>query len=103
MFGLTVSPLELIVRSAIVYLVFFLLLRVSGKRELGQFTLFDLALVLLAANALQPAMTGPDSSVTGGLIVIATLFVVTSIIGAAARPGAMGAPVPAVRADDHRA
>lgn len=81
MFGLTVSPLELVVRSAIVYLVFFLLLRVSGKRELGQFTLFDLALVLLAANALQPAMTGPDSSVTGGLIVIATLFVVTSIIG----------------------
>jgi uncharacterized membrane protein YcaP (DUF421 family) len=81
MFQLTISPLELVIRSAVVYLAFFLLLRISGKRELGQFTLFDLALVLLAANALQPAMTGPDSSVTGGLIVLATLFVVTSVIG----------------------
>jgi uncharacterized membrane protein YcaP (DUF421 family) len=81
MFQLTISPMELVVRSAVVYLAFFLLLRISGKRELGQFTLFDLALVLLAANALQPAMTGPDSSVTGGLIVLATLFVVTSVIG----------------------
>jgi len=81
MFDLTVSPLELVVRSVVVYLAFFLLLRISGKRELGQFTLFDLALVLLAANALQPAMTGPDSSVAGGLIVLATLFAMTTLIG----------------------
>jgi len=81
MFGLTLSPLELVIRSVVVYLAFFLLLRISGKRELGQFTLFDLALVLLAANALQPAMTGPDSSVTGGLIVLATLFAITTLIG----------------------
>jgi len=81
MFGLTLSPLELVIRSVVVYLAFFLLLRISGKRELGQFTLFDLALVLLAANALQPAMTGPDSSVAGGLIVLATLFAITTLIG----------------------
>ena len=46
-----------------------------GKREIGQFTLFDLALVLLAANALQPAITGPDASIPGGLIVVLTIFI----------------------------
>ena len=74
MFDLGVQPLELIARTALVYLVFILVLRVFGKRELGQFTIFDLALLLLAANALQPAMTGPDTSVAGGLVILATVF-----------------------------
>jgi uncharacterized membrane protein YcaP (DUF421 family) len=39
-------------------------LRVFGKREVGQFTLYDLVFILLVANALQPAMTGTDTSVT---------------------------------------
>jgi len=69
-----VHPLELVVRTAIVYVIFVAVLRVFGKRELGQFTIFDLALLLLAANALQPAMTGPDSSVAGGLVILATIF-----------------------------
>ncbi|MFI5261370.1 MAG: DUF421 domain-containing protein [Candidatus Limnocylindrales bacterium] len=80
MFQLTVSPLELVLRTLIVYGIFFVLLRLSGKRELGQFTIFDLALVLLAANALQPAMTGPDSTVTGGLIVLITIFALSGAI-----------------------
>ena len=74
MWSLTLSPLELVLRSAIVYLVFLVALRLSGKRELGQFTIFDLALVLLASNALQPAITGPDASIPAGLIIVATLF-----------------------------
>jgi len=48
-------------------------LRVFGKREVGQFTLYDLVFVLLVANALQPAITGPDNSVGGGLVLILTL------------------------------
>ena len=74
MFVATVNPLELVARTAIVYAVFILVLRAFGKRELGQFTIFDLALLLLAANALQPAMTGPDTSVGGGLVILATIF-----------------------------
>ncbi len=66
---------ELIVRAVLIYAVFFGALRLFGKREIGQFTLFDLALVLIAANALQPAITGPDTSVLGGVVVILTLFV----------------------------
>ena len=74
MWQLGIPPLELVARTVIVYLLFFGALRLFGKREIGQFTLFDLALVLLAANAVQPAVTGPDSSVTGGAIILATIF-----------------------------
>ncbi|MHB8393342.1 MAG: DUF421 domain-containing protein [Candidatus Dormibacteria bacterium] len=72
---LAIPPWDLILRSASIYLVLLIALRVFGKRELGQMTIFDLVLVLLVANAVQPAMTGPDSSLLGGLLIIGTLFV----------------------------
>jgi uncharacterized membrane protein YcaP (DUF421 family) len=56
-------------------------LRLFGKREVGQFTLFDLVFVLLVANAVQPSMTGPDASLTGGLIIIATLLLLNFSVG----------------------
>ena len=83
MWELGVAPLEIVVRTAIIYLLFLLFLRLSGKRQLGQFTLFDIALVLLAANALQPAMTGPDQSVLGGLIIIITIFTLNRLVAEA--------------------
>lgn len=67
-------------RSALVYVVFLVGLRLFGKREVGQFTFFDLALVLLLANALQPAMTGPDTTVGAGLIIIAVLLVINYLL-----------------------
>jgi uncharacterized membrane protein YcaP (DUF421 family) len=82
MWTLGTPPLELVIRAAIIYIVFFGALRLFGKREIGQFTLFDLSLVLLAANALQPAMTGPDASITGGLIVILTIFAINRSLAA---------------------
>lgn len=83
MWELGVNPLELVARSAVMYALFFGALRLSGKREIGQFTLFDLALVLLVANALQPAMTGADQSVTGGAIILTTIFVLNRIVSEA--------------------
>ena len=72
---------ELVVRSIAVYLVLLLGLRVFGKREVGQFTLFDLVFVLLVANAVQPAMTGPDSSLFGGVIIVFSLLSANWIVG----------------------
>jgi uncharacterized membrane protein YcaP (DUF421 family) len=80
MWQLTVSPLDLVIRSVLVYVLFLAALRLAGKRELGQFTIFDLALVLLAANALQPAITGPDASLPGALIIVLTLFVLNRLV-----------------------
>jgi uncharacterized membrane protein YcaP (DUF421 family) len=72
--------LELVIRASVIYLVLLIGLRLFGKREIGQFTLFDLVFILLVANAVQPAMTGPDSSLTGGLIIIAILILLNFAI-----------------------
>lgn len=80
-----VAPLELVVRSVVVYAIFLVALRVSGKRELGQFTLFDFAAVLLAANALQPAMTGPDASLPGAVVILVSLFALNRLVAMARR------------------
>ncbi len=81
MFHLGVPAWELVVRSLAVYVALLVALRVFGKREVGQFTLYDLVLVLLVANAVQPAMTGPDSSLLGGIVIIAALVAVNFVIG----------------------
>jgi uncharacterized membrane protein YcaP (DUF421 family) len=72
--------LQLVVRTVLVYLFFLVAMRAFGKREVGQFTMPDLVLVLLAANALQPAITGPDSSLGGAGIILATMFLLNSVV-----------------------
>ena len=67
---------QIIVRTAVIYLAVFAGLRLMGKRELGQMTLFDLVVVLLIANAAQNAMVGPDTSLPGGVLAVCTLLVV---------------------------
>ena len=75
MFSLGVSAWSIVARTAVVYLVVLLGLRLAGKRELGQMTPFDLVVILLVANAVQNAMVGPDTSLSGGLIAAAVLIV----------------------------
>ncbi len=74
MFSLDISGWSIVARTAIVYLALLAGLRLAGKRELGQMTPFDLVVILLIANAVQNAMVGPDTSVTGGLIAAGVLI-----------------------------
>jgi uncharacterized membrane protein YcaP (DUF421 family) len=69
-FNLALPWWELIIRAAVIYAALLIALRVFGKREIGQFTLYDLVFLLLVVNALQPAITGPDTSLVGGGILI---------------------------------
>jgi uncharacterized membrane protein YcaP (DUF421 family) len=85
MWQLTLSPVELVARTALVYAAFLVALRVFGKRELGQFTIFDLALVILAGNALQPAITGPEASIPGAVIIIVSIFALNRAVVEARR------------------
>ncbi|HZL07016.1 MAG TPA: YetF domain-containing protein [Coriobacteriia bacterium] len=76
------TPLLLIVaRTLAVYIVMVLGLRFSGKREIGQFTSFDLVVVLLIANAVQNAMVGPDNTLMGGLVAAVTLLAANWAVG----------------------
>jgi uncharacterized membrane protein YcaP (DUF421 family) len=74
MFSLDVSGWSIVLRTVIVYVALLLGLRLAGKREMGQMTPFDLVVILLIANAVQNAMVGPDTSVTGGLIAAGVLI-----------------------------
>lgn len=72
--------LVIALRAAIIYVAVLVGLRLTGKREVGQMTPFDLVLLLLIANAVQNAMTGPDTSVTGGLVAAGTLLAMNTLI-----------------------
>ncbi len=78
--GLT-SALGIVVRTVAVYVVVLVGLRLVGKREIGQVTVFDLVLLLLIANAVQNAMLGPDTSLTGGILAALVLLLVDAAIG----------------------
>lgn len=67
-------------RTAIIYIVVLLGVRLSGKREVGQMTPFDLTLLLLISNAVQNAMTGSDTSLAGGIIAACTLLVLNYFV-----------------------
>lgn len=67
--------IDIVVRSAVVYLAIIIGLRIAGKRHLGQLTIPDFVLILLISNAVQNAMVGNDSSLSGGLLAAGTLLV----------------------------
>jgi len=73
-------PLQIALRTAVIYLVVLIGVRLSGKREVGQMTPFDLTLLLLLSNAVQNAMTGPDTSLMGGVVAAATLLVLNYFV-----------------------
>lgn len=81
MFTVSLSTLvEILLRTVVVYLVILVGLRLAGKREIGQMTVFDLVVLLLIANAVQNAMVGPDTSLTGGILAAVVLLFVNSLI-----------------------
>jgi uncharacterized membrane protein YcaP (DUF421 family) len=73
MFNMAVAWWELIVRAAVVYVFLLVLLRLTGKRQVGQLAPFDLVLLLVLSNAVQNSMNAGDNSLVGGLISAATL------------------------------
>jgi uncharacterized membrane protein YcaP (DUF421 family) len=81
MFNLTLlSSLGIIVRTLIIYIVILVGLRLSGKREIGQMTVFDLVVLLLIANAVQNAMVGPDTTLVGGILAAVVLLLVNAAV-----------------------
>jgi uncharacterized membrane protein YcaP (DUF421 family) len=81
MFNVTLSTLtEILLRTTAVYLVVLIGLRLAGKREIGQMTVFDLVVVLLISNAVQNAMVGPDTSLVGGLLAAVALLLINASV-----------------------
>ena len=81
MFTMSLSWWELILRGVVVYVFLIILLRITGKRQVGQLAPFDLVLLLVLSNAVQNSMNGGDNSLVGGLVSAATLVALNWIVG----------------------
>lgn len=72
--------LQIALRTGVIYLLVLIGVRLSGKREVGQMTPFDLTLLLLLSNSVQNAMTGPDTSLLGGAVAAGTLLILNYLV-----------------------
>jgi uncharacterized membrane protein YcaP (DUF421 family) len=80
LFQVGVPVLEKIIRPILVYFFLVLVLRLAGKRELGQINTFDLVVLLTLSNTVQNAIIGHDDSLSGGLIGATTLLMVNGLV-----------------------
>lgn len=69
-----VGLLAIVAKTTVIYLFLVIGLRLLGKRELGQMSVYDLVLIIVLANAVQNAMVGSDTTLGGGLAAAITLL-----------------------------
>lgn len=81
MFDIAVPWWHLVVRGLVIYLFLIILLRISGKRQIGQLSPFDLVLLLILSNSVQNSMNAGDNSLIGGMISATTLVVINYLVG----------------------
>ena len=74
LFQLSAPWWHFVLRACAIYVLVMVLVRVSGKRAVGQFTPFDLVLLILIGNAVQNGINGGDNSLTGAAIMATTLI-----------------------------
>lgn len=74
---------ELVLRATVVYALLLLLIRLSGRRTVGQFTPFDLLVIMLLSESVSNSLTAGDESLLAGLISAATLMGWNSLVAVA--------------------
>lgn len=72
---------HLLIRAAVVYVFVLILLRLSGKRQIGQMGPAEFVALLLVSNAVQNSMNGGDNSITGGLVLAAVIMGLSGLLG----------------------
>lgn len=79
-FGISVSPWELIIRGSAMYLFLYLLFRVVIRRRVGSIGMADILILVIVADASQNGMSGEYRSVTEGAILVGTIIAWTQLI-----------------------
>ena len=75
-----ISIAEKLLRSVVVYAFLLIAFRITGKRQVGQLTPFDLVVLLVISNVVQNAVIGNDNSLVGGLIGATAILVVNYLV-----------------------
>src|SRR5690606_4946586 len=81
LFDLAMPWWAFVLRTVAVYFILLAMLRLSGKRTVGQFTPFDLLVIVLLGTAVQNSLIGEDYSLLGGLLLAATLIACNWLVG----------------------
>lgn len=81
MFKLTVSPVDIVLRTIVVYAVVLFLLRIAGRKQVAQMGPTGFVAMLLITNAVQNSMNAGDNSLLGGLISAITLVILSRVVG----------------------
>ena len=68
------GALVIAAKTAAIYVFLVVSLRLFGKRQLGQLSLYDLVLVIILGNAVQNAMINNDNTLGGGLVAATVLL-----------------------------
>jgi uncharacterized membrane protein YcaP (DUF421 family) len=77
----SLSTAHLLIRAGVVYLFVLVLLRLSGKRQIGQMGPAEFVALLLVSNAVQNSMNGGDNSITAGLVLASVIMALSGFIG----------------------
>src|ERR1700761_9083272 len=72
--------MDLVIRAAVVFFFVFLVTRVVGRRQLSELEPFDLILLVVVGDLVQQGVTQSDESVTGALIVISTIALLSVFV-----------------------
>lgn len=81
MIQMTIPWWEFILRALVIFIFLMIILRMSGKRQIGQLAPFDLVLLLLLSNSVQNSMNGGDNSLVGGMISAVSLILFNLLLG----------------------
>jgi uncharacterized membrane protein YcaP (DUF421 family) len=68
--------MDSVIKAAVVYFALWAIIRISGRRTLGEMSAFDLVLFMIIGGSTQRAITGQDYSLTNALLLVATFIVI---------------------------
>ena len=80
LFQLSAPWWHFVLRGAVMYVLVTALMRMSGKRAMGQFTPFDMILLILIGNTVQNGINGGDNSLSGACLMAGTLFALNWLV-----------------------
>ena len=64
--------MDIVARATVMFVVLYALLRIMGKREIGQLTPFELVVMIVLGDLIQQGVTHNDFSLTGAILAIST-------------------------------
>jgi uncharacterized membrane protein YcaP (DUF421 family) len=72
--------MDIVIRAAVIFFFIYLLMRMLGRRELGSMEPFDIVLLVVIGDLVQQGVTQSDYSVTGALLAVSTIALLTVLV-----------------------